>query len=113
MSTEQQESPEVELTDDAPAENVEIPVEEAPQEQPSEQINEAEKAFNPKTDKVDFTTPEQQARFNEVYRQVQKSDQRNAMLTEFLSEAVKQIEDLKGVTKEIKNEKAQAQEQEA
>ncbi len=105
MSTEQETV--IETTDAAPPETVEVPVEEQNNEPPA-QDNEEKKEFNPKTDKVEFTTPEQQERFNEVFRQMKKSDTRNQMLTDFLAEQQKQLDELRGFTKEIKTEKEQA-----
>lgn len=102
------EETEVEVTDIPDQADIEVPLEDLPQDEPEEQ-----KTFNPKTDKVDFDKPEQQERFNEVYRQLKKSDQRNAMLTDFLSEAVKKMDELSGVTKEIKNKENLQQEQDA
>lgn len=51
--------------------------------------------FDPKTDRVDFSTPEQEAKFNYVYKQVKMSDARNAMLTEMLQTQQSQLDDLK------------------
>lgn len=49
---------------------------------------------NEDSGKVEFT-PEQQRRFNEVFKQAKMSDKRNQMLTEFLSEQQKQLDELK------------------
>lgn len=61
---------------------------EAEQEEPK-------KAFNPRTDKVEFTTPEQQEKFNYMYKQAKQSDARNQMLTDLLQEQQKQLDQLK------------------
>lgn len=53
------------------------------------------KRFDPKTDRVDFSTPEQEAKFNYVYKQVKMSDARNAMLTEMLQTQQTQLDELK------------------
>lgn len=112
--TQDNEPQEIEVTDAAAPETVEVSLEEPGQEpeQPEAQ-QEPAKPFNPKTDKVEFDKPEQQERFNEVYRQLKKSDQRNAMLTDFLQNAVKELEEVRGFTNELKTEKATQQEQEA
>lgn len=71
---------------------VELPDEqpETPVEQPEEQ-----KPFDPKTDKVEFTTPEQQEKFNYIYKQAKMSDARNAMLNDLLAEQQRQLDALK------------------
>lgn len=110
MSTEQiQEEPEIEVTDAPEATEVEIPVDEP--EVPK--VEEPQKTFDPKKDKVEFDKPEQQERFNEVFRMMKKSDQRNEMLTEFLEEQQRQLDELRGFTKEIKTERFQADQAEA
>lgn len=52
------------------------------------------KQFDPKTDRVDFSTPEQTAKFNYVYKQVKMSDARNAMLTDMLQTQQQQLDAL-------------------
>jgi hypothetical protein len=113
MSTELQNEPEVEVIDAPEPQEVEIPVDDAPVEQPVTQEPKEEKTFNPKTDKVQFDTPEQQERFNEVFRMMKKSDQRNEMLTDFLQEQQRQLDELRGVTTEFKQEKIQTDQAEA
>lgn len=76
----------------APAEEIEI-VEDAPEVVAEEAIAE-QKQFDPKTDKVDFSTPEQQEKFNHVYKQMKMSDARNQMLNEMLQTQQKRLEDL-------------------
>ncbi len=76
----------------APAEDqVEIEVIEPEAETPP-----APKAFDPKTDKVEFSTPEQQEKFNYMYKQTKMSDARNQMLTDLLQRQQTQLDDLKG-----------------
>lgn len=53
------------------------------------------KAFDPKTDRVEFNTPEQQAKFDYMYKQTKMSDARNAMLTDMLQTQQQQLDDLK------------------
>lgn len=62
------------------------------EEQPEAQ---QQKPFDPKTDRVDFSTPEQEAKFNYVYKQVKMSDARNQMLTEMLQTQQGQLDELK------------------
>lgn len=76
-------------------EPTEIEVTDAEQEAPDEAKPEA-KAFDPKTDKVEFSTPEQQEKFNYMYKQTKMSDSRNQMLTNLLQEQQKQLDDLRG-----------------
>jgi hypothetical protein len=109
MSEEIQEQ-EIEVTDAPDTGDIEVPVDQA-QETP-EPLPE-KKPFNPKTDKVEFDKPEQQARFNEVYRQRLKADQRNEMLTEFLEEQQLQLDELRNGFSEIKTEKVQSAQAEA
>ena len=52
------------------------------------------KPFDPKTDKVEFNTPEQQEKFNYMYKQTKMSDARNQMLTELLQTQQKQLDEL-------------------
>ena len=70
---------------------VEIEIQE---EAPAEVAQEEKKPFDPKTDKVDFNTPEQQEKFNYVYKQVKMSDQRNSMLTEQNAMLLKRLEEV-------------------
>lgn len=103
---------ETEITDAPEVDSVEVQIDS--QDPPENQENEPEKkAFNPKTDKVEFDKPEQQARFNEVFRDLKKSDQRNQMLTDFLQEQQRQIDELRSATQEIKAEKIQLDQVEA
>lgn len=53
-----------------------------------------ENDFDPKRH-VEFSTPEQQKKFNDVYKQMRMSDNRNKMLTNMLEEAVGKIDELK------------------
>lgn len=108
MSAEQLEAeePQVEVTDTPEPQEVEVPVDDGPVEQDNQKPEE-QKSFDPKKDKVEFSTPEQQERFNEVFRMMKKSDQRNQMLTDFLEEQQRQLDELRGFTSEIKKEKIQ------
>jgi len=54
------------------------------------------KKFDPKTDKVDFSTPEQQAKFNYMYKQVKSADTRNQMLLEFVEKQQAQLDAIQG-----------------
>jgi hypothetical protein len=109
------ELPEIEVTDAPVSEEVDVPI--GSSNEPSEVEDNiedpAEKTFNPKTDKVDFDKPEQQARFNEIYRQLQKSDQRNLMLTDFLAEQQRQLDEVRTGFSQIKTEKVQTEQAEA
>jgi hypothetical protein len=58
-------------------------------------VAEEKKPFDPKSDRVDFTTPEQQEKFDYVYKQVKMSDARNQMLTDLLQEQQRQLDELK------------------
>jgi hypothetical protein len=108
-----QDAPQVEVTTSTEPEIIEIQVEDG-QESPAETVQEAapveeKKPFNPKTDKVEFDKPEQQERFNEVFRQLKKSDQRNEMLTDFLkkqSEIIDTIRSERNQTNEVEAERA-------
>lgn len=66
-------------------------------DQPAEQDQSEDEGQEekPKKEWVEFT-PEQQAKFNDVYKQVKMSDARNQMLTKMLEEQQKQLDDLKG-----------------
>lgn len=75
-----------------------------PEEQPQE---EPKQEFDPKRDRVDFDTPEQQAKFNDVYKQMKNSDARNQMLMDMMQEQQKQLDELNG---RFRNEEAQAAE---
>lgn len=86
---------EPEITDVPEPQEVEVAL---PEEKEGEAPAAEEKKFDPKKDKVEFDTPEQEARFNEIFRQLKKSDQRNAMLTDFLHQ---QSQILDGVRKDI------------
>lgn len=103
MSEEDQE-PQTEITTPPEPETVEIEVEsaETPAETQEPPKTEEKKPFDPKKDKVAFDKPEQQERFNEVFRQLKKSDQRNEMLTRILEDAVKSLEELKQERSEAK-----------
>lgn len=85
---EAQNEPEIEVIDTPEPEVVEL----------SDDVNdnpEPKKPFDPKTDKVEFSTPEQQEKFNYMYKQTKASDSRNQMLTELLQEQQKQLDELK------------------
>jgi hypothetical protein len=77
-----------------PAPVAEIEIVELPEEIPETPVEEAKKPFDPKTDKVEFNTPEQQEKFNYIYKQAKMSDARNAMLTDMLTQATKRLEDV-------------------
>lgn len=66
--------------------------EEATETEVSEQP-EAKTEFDPK-ERVEFTTPEQQKKFNDVYKQMKMSDGRNKMQAEMLSKAMDKISEL-------------------
>lgn len=78
---------------EAPVETPEIEVTDAEQEAETDPQPKA-KAFDPKTDKVEFSTPEQQAKFNDQYKQTKMADARNAMLLEMNQKAIARIEEL-------------------
>lgn len=109
MSTEQ--IPEIEVTDIPEVEAVEVqtepsePEEQTPEEQP--------KPFDPKSDKVDFTTPEQQAKFDYTFKNMKMADNRNAMLTEFLAEQQKQLDELRSFKDQYTTEKTESHQAEA
>ena len=107
MSAELQE-PTIEVTDPPEVEAVEVSVEEPKAEEPVEP-----KPFDPKTDKVEFDKPEQQQKFDYVFKNMKMSDNRNAMLTEFLTEQQKQLDDLRGKVTSISQEKTQENHTEA
>lgn len=69
---------------------VDAPSEEA--EKDSEIVQ--QKTFDPKTDRVDFSTPEQEAKFNHVYKQMKMSDSRNQLLNEMLQKQQQRLDDL-------------------
>lgn len=95
MSEELNDQPELEVTDAPEPAEVEIPIDDDPPETEDKTSEPDKKTFNPKKDKVEFSTPEQEARFNEIFRQLKKSDQRNEMLTDFLQEQGKLIDDIR------------------
>jgi len=53
-----------------------------------------EEGFDPRKH-VEFSTPDQQKKFNDVYKQMRMSDNRNKMLTSMLEKAVGEIDELK------------------
>lgn len=64
----------------------------------NEEAEESEEAVDdgkPKKEWVDFS-PEQQKKFNDMYKQTKMSDARNQMLTNMLEEQQKQLDELKG-----------------
>lgn len=92
----------IEITTPDEPEIIDVPIDDTPEPpQETPQAVEEKKPFDPKRDKVEFSTPEQQARFNEVFRDKKKSDQRNEMLTGLLQQYVDLLE-------ETKSERAQA-----
>ncbi len=87
-----QEQPQVQENTEQANDDIQI-VEESSQSE--ELVREIEqKQFDPKTDKVDFSTPEQQEKFNHVYKQMKMSDTRNQMLTDMLQKQQERLEDL-------------------
>lgn len=54
------------------------------------------RAFDPKTDKVEFNTPEQQKKFDYIYKQTKMSDARNNMLTDLLQKQQEKLDTLEG-----------------
>lgn len=101
MSVEQipePEAPEIEITEAPEPEEV---------IQAVEPVEEEKKSFDPKSDKVDFTTPEQQQKFDYVFKNMKMADNRNAMLTNFLSEQQKQLDELRTFKEQLVTEKTQ------
>lgn len=81
--------PEIEVIQEpTEPETVEISVDEEQETQPEQ------KKFDPKKDRVDFDKPEQQEKFDYVYKQLKMSDNRNAMLTDFLEKQQEQLDKL-------------------
>lgn len=87
------EQPAPQTQNNAPAEEeIEI-IADAPEAE-QEEAPEQAKQFDPRTDKVDFSTPEQQEKFNYMYKQVKQSDARNQMLTDLLQTQQRQLDAL-------------------
>jgi hypothetical protein len=62
-------------------------------EQSQAQGQPQEQEFNPKQ-RVEFSTPEQQKKFNDIYKQARMSDARNKMQEAMLQKAMEKISDL-------------------
>lgn len=112
MSEQALETQEEIVIDQAPVENKapepEIEVMEADEKQETQAAPKQEaKAFDPKTDKVDFSTPEQQSKFDYMYKQVKMSDARNQMLNDMLVQATKRIEEVEGRFKQTDSAEAE------
>ena len=111
---ESQADTEVEVDIPALVEQAKNPPQEAEKQEENPQSTETssegpeKKDFDPKKDRVDFTTPEQQAKFNDVYKQMKNSDTRNAMLTELLEKTVERLDAMEG---RQRNEEQNAAEQ--
>lgn len=72
-------------------ESSEQQVQEEAQEARSQQAETQEKEeFDPK-ERVEFTTPEQQKKFNDVYKQMKMSDARNKMQSDMLAKAMDKL----------------------
>src|SRR3990167_1125527 len=82
--------------DEAKEESVEIEVINEEKETEAESNTEEKKPFDPKTDKVEFNTPEQQEKFNYMYKQTKMSDSRNQMLTDLLQKQQTRLDELEG-----------------
>jgi hypothetical protein len=83
---------EIEVTDTTEPDIVEIQDDSEPVESQEEAVR--AKSFDPKKDKVDFDKPEQQEKFDYIYKQLKMSDKRNAMLTDFLEKQQQKIDDI-------------------
>lgn len=70
-----------------PVEEPEIVIEDTPVEEPK-------KGESGESGRVEFETPEQQQRFNDVYKQAKMADKRNKFLLEANQLAIKRIEEL-------------------
>ncbi len=91
----------------APAEpDIEVIEPDEKQETPPVQEQKA-KPFDPKTDKVEFTTPEQQQKFDYLYKQVKMSDARNQMLNDMNQTAIKRLEELENRFKQTDSAEAE------
>jgi hypothetical protein len=84
---------EIVITDTPEPETVEIPADDATEPEQQPEVAE-KKGFDPKTDKVDFDKPEQQEKFDYIYKQLKKSDTRNAMLTDFLEKQQQKLDEI-------------------
>lgn len=63
-------------------------------EQPEIQdVAQEEKEFDPK-ERVTFSTPEQQKKFNDIYKQMKMSDARNQMLKDMLDKAMGKLDEV-------------------
>lgn len=91
MTNETEQEIEVEQVQEAP-ETVEV---DAPEEKAATETPEAEEAkgFDPKK-RVEFSTPEQQAKFNNLYKQVKMSDARNAFQSQVIEKLYERLEAL-------------------
>jgi hypothetical protein len=84
---------EIVVTDQPEPEIIELPADEPTEAEQQPEVTE-KKGFDPKTDKVDFDKPEQQEKFDYIYKQLKKSDTRNAMLTDFLEKQQSKLDEL-------------------
>jgi len=62
-------------------------------EQPEAEVQEQTEEFDPRQ-RVEFSTPEQQKKFNDIYKQVKMSDARNKMQSDMLAKAMEKITEL-------------------
>jgi hypothetical protein len=83
---------EIEVTDTTEPDIVEIQDDSEPVESQEEAVK--AKSFDPKKDKVDFDKPEQQEKFDYIYKQLKMSDKRNAMLTDFLEKQQQKVDEI-------------------
>lgn len=83
------------LEQETPTEEIENTEVEATEEVEVTEETQEEQSEKPEREWIEFT-PEQQKKFNDVYKQVKMSDSRNQMLTKMLEEQQKQLDELKG-----------------
>jgi len=71
-------------------------IDDIPQDSPEEIVSEPVEQDNSKSppEKVEFSTPEQEKRFKDVWKQVKMSDARNQMLTDALTRQQEVLEEL-------------------
>lgn len=96
-------SEEIEVTDNEVTENTEnkeFDVKEILEQAKAPKEEKEEKPFDPKKDKVEFSTPEQLARFKAIEAQRNASDQRNRMYWDMIQEQQKRLETLEGRVKQ-------------
>lgn len=85
----------------------EISQDNAPKDSPEvEELEQKQEEFDPK-ERVEFTTPEQQKKFNDVYKQMKMSDARNKMQSDMLAKAMDKISDLESRFKQTDHAEAE------